>query len=597
MLAQSVNHSLSVGGGTLTYTTFTSKLQCEIHPGDLGSFTDVGYSSFSFNLNGLVLPLAGGTEYITGSPGQLGTCPANISPTQHVTFPTSRFSIAFTTAFGGGGSATTSAGGQWLNYFGFFAGSSPGLPDEMEATSTFANTIFITCFRPDECDARLQEAQHFNLHAVVSFIPGGNQPYNLPPPGSSTSTVQAWQTAFTNYWSSFTSVFSPYVANGTIAAFYPYDEPFGAEWSAGNNAMTTTSYLNTVASIIKNTFPNTKVAMVFTGTLTFTYLKNAENIIPQNYDWIGIDIYNCWTGCQDPQGQLNQNYSWYVQELEQNLYPNQKVILLPGTAIYVGESYTAFQGNQNGWPGEVQLQTGYVQDILGIAATDSHVVGVFGFLYQALFVNASLSAGTTWIGADDPTMTPMMNALVNFGQTYLGRGFSSPSGPTGFVAGEPVELVNQNSQKCLDVTGVATGNNIPLQQYDCLGAGELNQMWRLYQASSGHYELISLSNNFYQPTMCVDLQNGSPANGTTIQQYQCLPVGSNPNQLWKLVPVGSGYEVVAAATGNCMGVGGAAVNDGGSIQSQQCVGGTDQIWELQVPALRASNAAAQNPLF
>jgi len=74
--------------------------------------------------------------------------------------------------------------------------------------------------------------------------------------------------------------------------------------------------------------------MVFTGANTFTYLVHGQNVIPSSYDWIGIDIYECWTGCQDTNKTLSESYSWYVQNLEANLYSGQKVILLPATAVY-----------------------------------------------------------------------------------------------------------------------------------------------------------------------------------------------------------------------------------------------------------------------
>jgi hypothetical protein len=181
------------------------------------------------------------------------------------------------------------------SYFGFYDSNSPGagsgFTDETPAISGFANTTWIGCSSPSACTTSLQEAQKYNMHAVVALAGPA-----LPAPGSSSTAVQTWLTSWKSYWQSYTSAFSPYVANGTLVAFYPYDEPIGGEWSAGNLASDTTSYLNSVASVIKQTFPATKVAMVFTGANTFTYLAHGQNVIPSSYDWIGIDIYECWTG-------------------------------------------------------------------------------------------------------------------------------------------------------------------------------------------------------------------------------------------------------------------------------------------------------------
>jgi hypothetical protein len=297
---------------------------------------------------------------------------------------------------------------QWIlaapSYFGFYDSSdSFGDPDETPATSSFANTTWISCTSPADCHNRLQEAQNYNMHAVVEDFssPG------LPAPGSSSTTVQNWLTSYTSNWQSYTSVFSPYVANGTIAAFFPYDEPFGVGWSSGNNASTTTTYLASAGSVIKQSFPSAKVGTFFSGTLTFTYLTHGQNVIPSNFDWIGIDIYSCWYTCSS--NGLSEPYTWYVQTLEANLYSGQKVILLPASAYNYGGTLAQFHANP---PSDIYTQVTYSQNILDLAGTDPHVIGVFGFLYQTINPNGP----SVWVGTSDLDMGRMLAIFEEFGQ-------------------------------------------------------------------------------------------------------------------------------------------------------------------------------------
>ena len=306
---------------------------------------------------------------------------------------------------------------QWVleapSYFGFYDSSSPGFPDETPTISSFANTTWIGCSSPTDCNTRLQEAQTYKMHAVVAFASPG-----LPVPGSSSTAVQTWLSLWKSNWQTYTSTFAPYVSNGTIAAFYPYDEPIGGEWSAGNKTSDTTSYLNSVATTIKQTFPSAKVAMVFTGANTFTYLVHGQNVIPSSYDWIGIDIYECWTVCQDANKTLSESYSWYVQNLEANLYSGQKVILLPATAVYTPGTYAQFEANPP--LSDINTDAGIVQDILDLAGADNHVVGVFGFLYQTYYQNGSANP-KVWVGCSDPKMTSMLNVMTEFGKNVEKR--------------------------------------------------------------------------------------------------------------------------------------------------------------------------------
>jgi hypothetical protein len=322
--------------------------------------------------------------------------------------------------------------GDAPQFFGFYDSNAssldnPSFPDETAATSTFANTVWIACYSPAACSTALQEAQQDNMHAIVAFF---NDP-GLLAPGYTAAQLQSWESSWTTNWKTYTSVFSPYVNNGTIAAFYPYDEPFTYkpsslnEWTSGNQAAETTAELNYAASVIHGKiagvdgFSGSKVATTLTSAETFTFFTHNQNIIPSNVDWIGIDIYGCWSSCSDSSGSLTEPYSWYVSTLEAQLSSTQRVILLPGTAIYYGlGTYQYWQANvpASEWQPEVSSNAAIVQDILNLGITDTHIIGEFGFVYQTLY-----GAADVWIGADDPSMTTMLNVLTKFGKDIMNR--------------------------------------------------------------------------------------------------------------------------------------------------------------------------------
>ncbi len=54
-----------------------------------------------------------------------------------------------------------------------------------------------------------------------------------------------------------------------------------------------------------------------------------------------------------------------------------------------------------------------------------------------------------------------------------------------------VQIVNKASNKCLDVYGgpSATGDNVPLVQWDCLGRDQTNQLFKFVPVSSGYYNI------------------------------------------------------------------------------------------------------------
>jgi hypothetical protein len=97
-----------------------------------------------------------------------------------------------------------------------------------------------------------------------------------------------------------------------------------------------------------------------------------------------------------------------------------------------------------------------------------------------------------------------------------------------------VQIVARHSGKCLDVTGVSLANGTPVQQWDCLGAGQTNQHWLLRTVTgAGSFRQIVARHS----GKCLDVSGVSFGNGARIQQWQCIGA-TQRNQLWLLAPIG-----------------------------------------------------------
>jgi hypothetical protein len=99
--------------------------------------------------------------------------------------------------------------------------------------------------------------------------------------------------------------------------------------------------------------------------------------------------------------------------------------------------------------------------------------------------------------------------------------------------GSTFYVTAQNSGKCLDVRGGtgATGNGVALQQYTCLGYAQSNQRWYLLDSPDRMtFNLVAAHSG-----RCADVTGGIGATGDYIpvQQYDCLGL-SQTNQRWYL---------------------------------------------------------------
>lgn len=85
------------------------------------------------------------------------------------------------------------------------------------------------------------------------------------------------------------------------------------------------------------------------------------------------------------------------------------------------------------------------------------------------------------------------------------------------------EIKINSTGKCVDVVGASTANGAKLQEYDCLGAGQTNQLWSLVELAGqpGWFAFIAKHSG-----RCADIPGSSTANGVQFQQWDCNWTGN-----------------------------------------------------------------------
>ena len=125
-----------------------------------------------------------------------------------------------------------------------------------------------------------------------------------------------------------------------------------------------------------------------------------------------------------------------------------------------------------------------------------------------------------------------------------------------------VELVGQQSGRCLDVPGQSTTNGAQLQLWDCHGGS--NQRFT-YTSSK---QLTVYGNK------CLDVSGGSTADGTAVVIWDC---NGQTNQQWNVNADGT---ITGIPSGKCLDAFGRGTANGTKIIIWSCNGGANQKWSL-----------------
>lgn len=131
------------------------------------------------------------------------------------------------------------------------------------------------------------------------------------------------------------------------------------------------------------------------------------------------------------------------------------------------------------------------------------------------------------------------------------------------LASDPNQLAN--------VQGASLADGAPIIQYPW--SGTANERWLATVDNDGYYRFASLASN-----KCLNVAGGGSSNGAAVIQYTCSTDGA-PNERWKFVQTGIGYQVVAKSSGKCLNVAG-GVGVGRQLIQYTCTpgGSPNDVW-------------------
>jgi hypothetical protein len=124
-------------------------------------------------------------------------------------------------------------------------------------------------------------------------------------------------------------------------------------------------------------------------------------------------------------------------------------------------------------------------------------------------------------------------------------------------------LVSSLDGKCLDVTDGSTANGNQPQLWDCV-AGSSNQQWTL--ADNGSVQ---------GKGKCLDVANNSTADGAVVHLWDCFDTVAS--QKWSLSAAG---DLVNTASGKCLDVKDKSTANGAKLQLWTCTGTSNQKWKF-----------------
>lgn len=139
------------------------------------------------------------------------------------------------------------------------------------------------------------------------------------------------------------------------------------------------------------------------------------------------------------------------------------------------------------------------------------------------------------------------------------------------------EIQNYNSGLCIEAHGASTQAGLQLDQWVCRGA--TNELWRPYEYSAPDYQ-------FYQENdlQCINVQGDSTANGAPIVQWPCTRGSPTPNEVWTPnLFIGnmnglSYYEWYNPHSDKCLNVADGSKAEGAQIIQWTCIPTASNEW-------------------
>jgi glucosylceramidase len=156
---------------------------------------------------------------------------------------------------------------------------------------------------------------------------------------------------------------------------------------------------------------------------------------------------------------------------------------------------------------------------------------------------------------------------------------SAVSATPAAAATGPYEIINFNSGKCVDVSGISKSDGANVHQWTC--RHQSNQMWSVVPDwyTDGYFLLVVQHSG-----KCLDVSGPSTADGANVHQWTCH---NGFNQQWSLtggpgggapVPGNTVYRFVNRYSGKCLEVAGGSLSEGANIRQWTCNGSYHQYW-------------------
>jgi hypothetical protein len=154
-----------------------------------------------------------------------------------------------------------------------------------------------------------------------------------------------------------------------------------------------------------------------------------------------------------------------------------------------------------------------------------------------------------------------------------------------FVINRGYRMVNRYSGKCLTLLSNKQSNAQPIVQWKCAPSATPGdgQVITFVPQGGGYYEILVNTGNGNGTGKCVDVEGSFTHNGAATHLWQCLGAGQ-ANQLWDEIPIAgqNGFFAYKAKHSNrCADNRGPTMNDGGVIQQYDCNWKYGQQWSLQ----------------
>jgi len=158
----------------------------------------------------------------------------------------------------------------------------------------------------------------------------------------------------------------------------------------------------------------------------------------------------------------------------------------------------------------------------------------------------------------------------------------SESAYVNFDIGTGYRLIGRQSGRCMSLSGNNGANGTAMILWDCSGSPNPGdgQVFTFVPIEAGDQIFLLKINSTGK---CVDVSGVSTADGALLQQWDCLGAGQT-NQLWDIIPI-QGQEpyiaLMAQHSGKCADVLGQATGNGARIGQWGCWWGGNQQWHRQ----------------